>query len=599
MGFKIAEAYVEIKANNDGLREEVRKDVEEAGAGQDIKVGLKVDSGGGLGGLMSNLAPFIIPGIQAVGQLSGALGLVPAGIALAGTALATFKIGMSGFSDAVKKGGADLAALPPNARAAATAIRDLGPAWDSIKTDVQNRLFAGTSSIIKQIGATDLPVLRGGFDSMAGSLNQGIKYFGQWATSSKTVADFRTIMDNSSVSTQNLMRSLQPILGIIRDLATVGSQFLPQLTSGFASAAQRAADFVSHARDTGQLHQWIQTGITAVHELMSVFGDVIQLIMRISTAPPLFGFDFLSSLTSVTGLVLKLISAFPELIPMIELAIVGYKAWTISQWLLNAAMDANPIGLVIVAIAALVAAIVIAWNHSETFRDIVLSVMAAVSGAISSGVNIAKGALNWFGSLPGLFSGWFNGAYNAASGAINNLIGQVGSIPGRILGAIGNLGSLLYSAGANVINGLINGIMSRVYAVENAIGSIASTIRGALPFSPAKWGPLSGSGSPDIAGAKIGQMLADGLHTSVGTVVNATTKLAGAATLGAVPGGVRALAGPASGGSSATAVAGGGANIANLHLHVAGNLDPTNATAWRQAIESIREGIRSVERSYA
>lgn len=47
------------------------------------------------------------------------------------------------------------------------------------------------------------------------------------------------------------------------------------------------------------------------------------------------------------------------------------KAWAVAQWLLNVAMDANPIGLAIVAVAALTAAIVIAYRHSATFRAIV------------------------------------------------------------------------------------------------------------------------------------------------------------------------------------------------------------------------------------
>jgi phage-related protein len=42
---------------------------------------------------------------------------------------------------------------------------------------------------------------------------------------------------------------------------------------------------------------------------------------------------------------------------------------------LNLAMDANPIGLVVAAIAALAAGFIYAYNHSETFRQIVLTVL--------------------------------------------------------------------------------------------------------------------------------------------------------------------------------------------------------------------------------
>jgi hypothetical protein len=47
---------------------------------------------------------------------------------------------------------------------------------------------------------------------------------------------------------------------------------------------------------------------------------------------------------------------------------VATKAWAAAQWLLNIAMDANPIGLIILAVAALVGVIILLWTHSEAFR---------------------------------------------------------------------------------------------------------------------------------------------------------------------------------------------------------------------------------------
>ncbi|OXR46676.1 hypothetical protein B7C42_01651 [Nocardia cerradoensis] len=48
---------------------------------------------------------------------------------------------------------------------------------------------------------------------------------------------------------------------------------------------------------------------------------------------------------------------------------VAQKGMAAATWLVNAAMDANPIGLVIAGLTALVAGVVYAYNHFEWFRD--------------------------------------------------------------------------------------------------------------------------------------------------------------------------------------------------------------------------------------
>jgi len=71
-----------------------------------------------------------------------------------------------------------------------------------------------------------------------------------------------------------------------------------------------------------------------------------------------------------------------------KLVVVATKVWAAVQWVLNAALSANPIGLVIIGVAALVAGIVIAYKRSETFRRIVDAAFRAVWGA-------AKFAFDW------------------------------------------------------------------------------------------------------------------------------------------------------------------------------------------------------------
>lgn len=47
---------------------------------------------------------------------------------------------------------------------------------------------------------------------------------------------------------------------------------------------------------------------------------------------------------------------------------------------------------------------------------------------------------------------------NAVSTGFNNVVSFIRTVPGKISSALGNLGSLLYNAGKNLMQGLLNGI---------------------------------------------------------------------------------------------------------------------------------------------
>jgi hypothetical protein len=68
-------------------------------------------------------------------------------------------------------------------------------------------------------------------------------------------------------------------------------------------------------------------------------------------------------------------------------------AWAAAQWVLNAALDANPISLVILGLVALGAALVLAWQHSAAFRDVVESAWRAIWGTVSPIISALVGAV--------------------------------------------------------------------------------------------------------------------------------------------------------------------------------------------------------------
>lgn len=93
---------------------------------------------------------------------------------------------------------------------------------------------------------------------------------------------------------------------------------------------------------------------------------------------------------------------------------------TVAQWALNAALSANPIGLVVIAIAALVAGLVIAYKRSDTFRSIVDGAFKAVGAA---------GKWLWNSALAPALRAIVNGFAWVTEG-IAGMVDALGNVPG-------------------------------------------------------------------------------------------------------------------------------------------------------------------------
>jgi phage-related protein len=107
----------------------------------------------------------------------------------------------------------------------------------------------------------------------------------------------------------------------------------------------------------------------------------------------------------------------------------------------NFVLAANPITLVVLALAALVAAFVIAYKTSETFRNFINGLFSAIKTGVITSVDFLKGYLN---TVLGFYKGIFDGivsAVNTVLGLIGKLVGAIRSIPSlpNIGGAVGGL----------------------------------------------------------------------------------------------------------------------------------------------------------------
>lgn len=137
--------------------------------------------------------------------------------------------------------------------------------------------------------------------------------------------------------------------------------------------------------------------------------------------------------------------------------------------------------------------------------------------------DVVGGALLWFfdkvgGAIIAAFDAikkFFTDLWHTVTGRMDDVVAVVKSIPPRIVNALGNIGGLLFEAGRSLIQGLINGIKNMLGPLGSIMSFASQIIRDHWPFSPAKTGPLSGSGDPMIAGQKTIQRLVQGIKMEI------------------------------------------------------------------------------------
>lgn len=137
-----------------------------------------------------------------------------------------------------------------------------------------------------------------------------------------------------------------------------------------------------------------------------------------------------------------------------KIAAGASKVWAGAQWLLNAALSANPIGLVVIAIAALVAIVVLIATKTTWFQDLWNWTWSKIGDPVKAAWDwikkVTTKAFDWYISLPGkiwnafkkiggYISAPFRSAFNLVAKAWNNTIGQLSwTVPGWVPGIGGN-----------------------------------------------------------------------------------------------------------------------------------------------------------------
>ncbi len=356
-------------------------------------------------------------------------------------------------------------------------------AFGSTLTDVITRVSAAISSFtakaqpafqaVAGVVSSALGTAMDWLGKTADAVGKAATAFGQGFSDSGGFGVARGVLNR-------LIDIFNTLKGIVQNFP--GVEGLAGQFSDFATNSQHASDAgsaVAHA--LGDLRDILAT----VNDKLQAVGDWIN-----SHA------DAVKSMAVGIGAIVAAVKAWQ----------VATAAWTVVQNIATAAqvafdiaMDANPIGIVILAIAGLVAGLTYFFTQTDTGRK----AWETFTSAISTGVKNIK---QWFSdaethidnvwnsvvasakSVPDKITGFFdgigdkiadkfNGFKDGVTQKFNDVVNWVRGIPNRIKDALGNLDNLLYDAGTQVINGFLNGLRRKFEDVKRFVSGIGDWIK--------------------------------------------------------------------------------------------------------------------------
>jgi hypothetical protein len=418
--------------------------------------------------------------------------------------------------------------LAPSAQAFVTQLASMNSTFKDLKIDVQQHLFAGLASALQSLATSALPTVRTGLVQMADAINTAVKNVTTFITQQSSVTAWKEIFSNVATAATNLAGAIKPILQIITDVTQVGSSMLPGLATSFANAAQAAADFVSKAKETGQLAQWIQAGLTAVGQLWDAFKNVVAIVKDLATAPG-FAPSFLQSLDAVTAGIRWITDNIPLATTAVNLFFAAWVFAKITSGIIGLVTSISGIGN---SIDALVAKLAVLTGGEEAAGVAATGMVAGFTGMLGplAALGVAVGVLvtQW-----DVVKAGFQQIGIIALAAANDIVGAAK--------AIGDAATLNFGAAQRALddtNAKHKELMTEFSNLNgfNSATAGATGLTGALGGTTTALGTQAGAATSTATAYDSLKQALTGVTTSVtanGTAVNANTT-AGQANVAAV-----------------------------------------------------------------
>lgn len=318
------------------------------------------------------------------------------------------------------------------------------------------------------------------------------KVGGAFAAVGAVIVDHKDLFDSLgslAITTINLIAE-----GIQR-----ATPFVTALVDGLLTAIQVSADFankmlssldsVSRFRDELIAAAAVLVAFKAGQGIQSIVNgfQMAQVQLRLFTMSTKNANIAQAAFNGTLKLNEVLVALFTKQVTVSQLAQAGWaKATAVAtgaQKALSAAMTANPIGIIIAAIAAAIAIIVLLYTKCEWFRDGVNAIFTAIKGALSQVIAAAQNAVASAAAFLSNAQSSIAEFFSAARQRFTAARTAVSSAAAGIHSAISTALTAARTTVENIFSSIYNSIVSKMEAAKNAVGSVISAIKQKFNFS--------------------------------------------------------------------------------------------------------------------
>lgn len=301
-----------------------------------------------------------------------------------------------------------------------------------------------------------------------------------------TALEAGTTISGSWSSVQALFENILTKVG--SKLAPTVMGFLQQLSDwmetidwdAFATsvgdALQRVFDWIQKIDFT----TFFEKGMDGVENFLEKLGGLIEDVPKIIQTFK----DWSPLIAGVAAgfVTLKVAMAISSLISAITTAWTAYKTAnegaTIAQWLFNAALNANPIVLIVTLIAGLVVALITLWNTNDGFREAVTNAWEFIKNAVSTALDaISTTISNIWNAIKTTVTNVINSIKSVISSVFNAIKSTISSILNSIKSTFTSVWNSIKSTVSNVINSVKSTISSGLNAAKSTVSGVLNSIK--------------------------------------------------------------------------------------------------------------------------